>query len=224
MEKLALLIRKLARGFVILILSLLFGALVLPCACLASYDDAAPTDWFYPSVVYVTDRKALLGVTSKSFKPEMTLTRARYVEALYRLSGSPPPASKNPFSDVDNNYMYAAAIRWAAEENITVGVGSNCFAPYAIVTREEAASMLYRYLCRSGVSVDIHDFRCSDYDEVSTWAKDAVAFVAEHGLFHEEDIGVFLPKQPLSRADAAYCLMKLDQTISCCKNQDCTAK
>lgn len=48
------------------------------------------------------------------------------------------------FGDVEGSAFYTNAVQWMVEEEITLGVSANCFAPYDPVTRGQAAAFMWR--------------------------------------------------------------------------------
>ncbi len=62
----------------------------------------------------------------------------------------------------------------AARLGIVNGIGEGKFAPNRPVTREAAATMLYRAAKLLGISPNTESIAFSDMDEVSPWARDAV--------------------------------------------------
>ena len=47
--------------------------------------------------------------------------------------------------DVDPNAYFNNAIKWAGENDIVNGVADGLFAPYEPMTREQVATVLYKY-------------------------------------------------------------------------------
>ena len=85
--------------------------------------------------------------SSATFGTAEPMTRAMLVTALHRLEGSPEAAAGADidFSDVPDSAAYHAAVTWAASNKIVNGVGNGRFAPDSSITREQIATMLYRY-------------------------------------------------------------------------------
>jgi len=84
------------------------------------------------------------GTSDTTFSPNAECTRAQIVTFLYRSQKSPDAASKNPFTDVDENAYYAEAVLWAVDNKITKGATVTTFAPGAECTRAQIVTFLYR--------------------------------------------------------------------------------
>ncbi len=143
----------------------------------------------------------------EAFEPERLVTRAEYIQNLMMVSGL-KEGSSNPsvFEDV---YGHEAApyIQFAYEMGIVSGNEHGLFEPDRPITRQEAATVIYR----SYLSL----FPEGQFDEVklagetSPWAEDAVKMMAGLGYFGpevdvEEDGSVnFYSKQPMTRQEEA---------------------
>lgn len=67
---------------------------------------------------------------------------------------------------------YANAVTWAAEQKVVSGIGNNLFAPNRDISREELATMLWRYAGSPKPDKATLDF--TDSSKVSTFAKEAM--------------------------------------------------
>lgn len=89
---------------------------------------------------------------------------------LYRHDNEPTVAGENPFADVKDTQYYADAINWAAENDIVTGYDETTFGPDDTITREQMATILYRYAAYKGYDTTqggmaVREF--ADYEEIS---------------------------------------------------------
>lgn len=156
-----------------------------PEAWVNPFTDVSTDDWFYDSVAYVCQNNLFQGMSDTEFGPGETSTRAMVVTVLWRLEGSPSyenaPAA---FSDVETGQWYSDAVAWAVENDIVVGYDDNTFKPFAAITREQLATILYRYADYSGVSTAASDDLGSytDASTIQSYARDAVAWAVGSGI------------------------------------------
>ena len=78
-------------------------------------------------------------------------------------------------------------------------------------TREEMATILYRYAKTQGASGDVSDDALNGYpdaDAVSGWARDAVAWCIGEGLISGSDGGAIAPAGTATRAEIATVMMR----------------
>ena len=87
------------------------------------------------------------------------MTRAMLVTVLWRYAGR-PEAGKNPFTDVPAGQWYTEAVTWAAENGVVSGVGNGRFAPNGNITREQMASILFRYAKLTGLDTSKRGESC----------------------------------------------------------------
>lgn len=182
------------------------------CSC-EQFVDVSENDWFHDAVVFTVDNKLMNGVSANEFAPNGNVTRAMLVTILYRNEGEPSVEGLgNPFADVPENQWYTNAIIWAADSGIVNGMTATTYAPDASITREQIATILYRYAKSIGLDVtfvgsDILG-RFSDSLEISEYAIDPIQWAVSIGLINGID-GKLAPTATATRAQLATMLMRL---------------
>ena len=174
------------------------------------FTDVSTSDWFYSAVKFVYENGLMDGVGNNLFAPNATLNRAMAVTILYRLEGAPAVTTDAGFNDVAAGTWYTDAVNWAAANNIVNGVEGNNFDPTGSLTREQMATVLYRYAQYKGADVsasgDIGGF--VDSANVSSWAVDAVKWAVGSGLVNGVEGNALAPQGTSTRAQAATVLMR----------------
>ena len=174
------------------------------------FTDVPEGAWYVDAVAYVYRHDLMDGVGSNLFAPNAVLTRAMAVTILYRLEGSPAVTTDAGFNDVAAGTWYTDAVNWAAANNIVNGVEGNNFDPTGSLTREQMATVLYRYAQYKGADVsaagDISGF--ADSANVSSWAVDAVKWAVGSGLVNGVEGNALAPQGTSTRAQAATVLMR----------------
>lgn len=160
-------------------------------------------DWFYDAVYYAVDRSLFNGVSATEFSPSATMNRAMLATVLHRLSGSPQVSCDGMFSDVPSSQWYASGISWAAQAGVVNGLGGGLFGPANDVTREQIATMLWRYAGEPGTNGGLF-FR--DADQTSSYALTAMCWAVEHGIINGKGDGILDPKGLATRAQVAQML------------------
>ncbi len=158
------------------------------------------------------------GVGENLFAPDDTMTRAMLVTVLWRMEGEPEAESENSFTDVPSDSWYAQAVAWAQKENIVNGVGEGLFDPMGQVTREQMATILYRYGQQKGLVEESSELTAfADSDKVSPWAQEAMswAVAAEimKGAAEQNGVLLLMPTNEITRAQAAAMLMRYCGTM-----------
>ena len=177
------------------------------------FTDVGTGDWFYSAVKFVYENGLMDGVGNNLFAPNATLNRAMAVTILYRLEGSPDLDEENlgyPFADVDGDTWYSDAVYWARLNGIVDGVENNHFDPTGSLTREQMATILYRYAQYKGADVsaagDLSGF--ADSANVSSWAADAVKWAVGTGLVNGVEGNALAPQGTSTRAQTATVLAR----------------
>ncbi len=119
----------------------------------ADFLDVSRVDWFYYDVRYVCENGLMNGTSRNRFSPYGTATRGMLVTILYRMENEPRCFGSAAFSDVKPGAYYEKAVVWASQNNIVSGYTDGTFRPDAPVTREQLASILYRYTRYRGQDV-----------------------------------------------------------------------
>ena len=168
------------------------------------FDDVPADAWYADSVDFVSSHELFEG-TDKGFEPSMNMTRAMLVTVLFRLENEPDATASTVFTDVKEDSWYADAVEWAASSGIVNGVGNDLYDPNGDVTREQIATMLYRYVKYLGLDVSARGSldKFFDGDQVSDWAKDAMQWAVKLGIFRGDDTGCLNPKNNATRAEVA---------------------
>ena len=164
-----------------------------------------PDAWYQDAVDYVAFKHLMGGVGKNLFDPQGTMSRAMMVTVLYRAVGSPAVSGPSTFVDVPTNEWYTDAVAWAQENNIVGGVGKNRFAPDDCVTREQIATILWRFEDCPEVEADLSSFK--DADTISDWAKDAMTWAVAAGIFNGDN-GRLKPTESATRAEFACIIMR----------------
>ncbi|MFD0587456.1 serine hydrolase [Paenibacillus sp. GCM10027627] len=178
----------------------------------ADYADV-PRSHPYANEIYAL--RALNGVYDPDkalFEPERPLTRAQFAVELLQLMDYPVNPEKTYFTDT-RNHQYAAQIDKLAELGI-VNAKANRFNPDRIMTREEAATMVYRAM----QTLDSPPLPAKLNGTTSPWAQEAVQFIVAAGmtgpLVQTDENGTdYHSKDPLLHKEAALLLSRIGQVL-----------
>lgn len=109
-----------------------------------SFTDVAANAYYCKAVLWAVENGITTGTSATTFSPDAPCTRAQGVTFLWRANGSKAASAAASFTDVASDAYYAPAVAWAAEQNVTGGVGNGLFSPDTTCTRAQNVSMLYR--------------------------------------------------------------------------------
>lgn len=160
-------------------------------AALSKFVDIPSDQWYYNGVKAMVLRGLFNGVSTHHFRPDHLMTRAMLVTVLWRYAGA-PEAGSAAFTDVPDGQWYSQAVNWAAEQGVVSGIGKGKFDPDGNVTREQMATILYRYakLCGFDTALDanaLSDF--PDKDQASDYALEPLQWAVSNGIINGTKTG-----------------------------------
>ena len=183
------------------------------CPSLA-FKDLDPEAWYHLSIDYVLRKGLMEGYGNKYFGPGDQMNRAMIVQVLYNLEGRPAVSAASCFTDVPADAWFTDAIIWAEEEGIVNGYGNGLYGPNDPVTREQMATIFYRYSGARGYarSEGAYD-HFEDRDQVSEYAEAAMRWAVGNGLLMGMADGRLCPRCLTNRAEFATVIQRFCETI-----------
>ena len=184
------------------------GDKTCPMYVFADLDSSA---WYHDGVHFCIENGLMNGVGKNEFQPHATTSRAMIVTILWRLAGEPVVNYLMQFDDVANDQWYTEAIRWAASEGIVNGYSAEKFGPNDTITREQLATILYRYEQKQGGGfTGAWMFRMDyvDLADVSDWAYEAMCWMNMNSIVNGLPDKVLDPKGSATRAQSATMLYR----------------
>lgn len=170
------------------------------------FTDLPVISWYKDGVSYALENGLMNGVGKREFDPDGNVTRAMFVTILYRAETSPSVEGKtNPFADVPAGQWYTDAVVWASNSGIVTGTSATAYSPDAPITREQIATILYRYSKAEKAEQSLEAY--PDAGTVSGYALDAMRWAVKNELLNGKD-GKLAPKENATRAQIATILMR----------------
>ena len=110
------------------------------------------------------------------------------------------------------NAYYGPSVAWAVTNNIIAGYQNGNFGVNDNITREQVATILYRYMGAIKVeNVEETLSKFSDAKRISPFAKDAVAWAVQNNIISGMADGRVAPTEGASRAQIATIIMNMDK-------------
>ena len=186
----------------------------VPDCYFEDYTDC-PDAWYHEAVDFAVANELMYGTGIGKFEPNGTMTRAMMVTVLYRMAGNPAVSGPSSFTDVPENEWYSDAIAWAQDNGIVLGVLADKFAPNDYVTREQIATILWRYEGKPEATADLEAFK--DADMISEYAVEAMTWAVSEGIFNGDE-GNLKPTDDATRAEFACIIMRYLSGSYTCEN------
>lgn len=177
------------------------------------FTDIPDEIWYENAVAYVYKHGLMSGTSVTTFTPDITTSRAMIATILWRMTGSPVVNYAMNYTDVEKGQWYSEAIRWATSEGIVTGYGNNLFGTNDHITREQFATMLWRYAKTQGYDVSIGEntniMSYTDALNVTEYAIPAIQWAVGTGIINGTGDGSILnPQGEATRAQTAVMLMR----------------
>ena len=170
------------------------------------YTDVNANAWYKDAVRFAMANNLMNGVSNDRFSPNGSMTRAMFVTVLARLDGADVDNSAaSVFKDVPSGRWYTGAIAWATKSGLLYGVGNGKFDPNGILTREQTATLLFRYASREKLDVaaraDLTGYK--DYNKIGSYAMDAMSWANAMGIIKGVSATKLDPRGNCTRAQVA---------------------
>lgn len=180
-----------------------------------AFVDVPSSRW---SATYI-NKLASLGIINGTgggyFEPTLYVTREEFVKMLAGVAGANVNGyTSSRFPDVSLSRWSAPYIAWAADRGITTGTDGGNFAPTMRITREEMATMIYRYVQSAGKTLPAKNAPVifADANLISGWAQTPVSVMQQAGIIDGNVTNgryTFDPKVSASREECAKMLAVL---------------
>lgn len=178
--------------------------------------DVAPDNFYLQYVKFVYKHGMMQGDGSTTyFNGNGNVTRAQLVLILYRLSNSPDVSPYTSFKDVPADQWYSKAVAWASANKIVEGRPGNVFDPGTAVTRQEFATILYRYNTFRGLgSGNLSNLsQFTDRGYVDKYATTAMQWAVGNGIISGTTPSTLSPNGTAIRYQAAAMLTRYCQNF-----------
>lgn len=181
------------------------------------YPDVAYGDWYGAAAAWCANAGLMTGRSNGTFGVGSTLTRAEIATILWRdadpraaasyssKQGSTSNATGMP--DVAGRAWYTGAANWAVSNHVINGSAGR-FLPDTDITLEQLLAIIANYKGGRAVASandGVLD-NYSDADEISPWARQAVAWAVQKSLVSGYADGTLKPQQKIGRERAAVIL------------------
>lgn len=177
-------------------------ALAAASAQASSFDDVDASDPNAPYIEELFAKQLVDGIAEHRFGPNDLLNREQFAKMLVTAFRIPTGEDKLPFTDVTDDWAkpYVAA---AYKAKVIQGMTDTEFAPLASLTKQTAATIVYRWMDAQGIRF-VPGSLSAAIPDTDDWAKDGVAFVLGHGLRAEGvSTAAYDSKKSMTRGEAA---------------------
>lgn len=158
----------------------------------------------------LVSRGILAGMGNDKFQGELPITRAMVSAVLMRISVDKNINTQTKFTDVKAGDWFNEAVMWAAGNGLFVGYPDGSFKPNKLVSRQELAVILQKFLALHGINMDeVKTWTYNDLDKIPAWSKDAVVAMAKIALVNGQTDTMYNPESEFTREELAVMLYNI---------------
>lgn len=182
-----------------------------------SFPDVPESAWYYEAAMYNSDRGFITGYKNGNFGGADKLQRQDFIVILGRIVGFDDEVFSHEslycgLADVPQGAYYTSSVNWSVYSNIITGYNNGKFGVGDAITREQVATILYRYMGSpevTGAQETLAPF--ADADSISSFAKDAMVWAIQNGVISGKNATTLAPTATASRAEIATIIMRMDK-------------
>lgn len=173
------------------------------------FSDVKKSDWFYDDINYVLQKGLMNGTSSDVFSPNEITKRGMIVTILWRLENK-PSEEETEFLDVQKDAYYFDAVNWAYANGIVNGYDEKSFGPEDDITREQLATIIYKYAVykKYDVSEKASLDRYEDVNSISDYAIPALEWANANEIITGTPENLLLPQGSALRCQTAAILRR----------------
>lgn len=163
-------------------------------------------DWSRNALVFAVRTGLLKGRGDAGLCPQSALTRAELAAVIMRFLGSEARADLSAYTDLDPEGWYYDYFSRAVALGLFSGTSDTTMSPNALVTREQAVTVLARVFGINGRDRK-NIYRFADWNDVSGWSAKYFSAMIEARLVSGTNVGLE-PKAMLTRRELAQMLYR----------------
>ena len=161
------------------------------------FPDVPPTHWAFAIINQMCINGFINGYPDGNFKPSNTITRAEFATIIVKAYGLTVTAGKT-FDDTTTHWA-KDTISTAYAAGIVGGYSESKFGPNDPITREQMSAMIIK---AANIVTSENEPTFKDSNQVSAWARQAVAIATGNKLMNGYPDNTFKPKGNATRAEA----------------------
>ncbi len=185
----------------------------------STFVDVPASRWSAQYINKLASMGVINGTGGGYFEPTLYVSREEFVKMLAGVAGANVSGyTSQRFPDVPVSRWSAPYIAWAVDHGITAGTDGGRFAPTMKITREEMATMIYRYTQGAGKVLPTKNVPTTfaDAHRIDSWAQIPVSIMQQAGIIDGNVVNgrySFDPKVPATREECAKMLCILHDLI-----------
>lgn len=170
------------------------------------FSDMENAEWAMTAVAELSKKGYISGDGNGLFRPNDNVLREEFLKMAVLSFDKMNNEAEADFIDVSKDKWYYGYIASGIKAGIIKGISDLEFGIERNITRQDAATILYRIYNGNSQNNRIN---FADSDEISDYASEAVNKLATAGIINGMNDGKFYPEKNLTRAEAAVLIYRL---------------
>ena len=173
------------------------------------FADVAEDSYARDAIAYTVVLGLMNGVGSNAdgeatFTPTAAITGEMLAAILYRATSGETSSGENWADD---------AVVWAADNNLTEGIGIEELSQLEVVSREQMVTVMYRVAEARGFDVSFANdlVKFNDADKLSDYARTAMEWAVSVGLIKGTSSSTLVQAEDVTREQIALILMRFNE-------------
>lgn len=178
------------------------------------FKDVPSSHWAYQYVTALSQKGIISGYDDNTFRPNNNVTREEFVKMIVTATGLYTSSAECSFADVPASAWYYRYVASGYINEIIDGIDETTFGVGYNITRQDVAVIAARVLTRLNAEIPaIGESTLTDMDAVSDYAQESVKLLNGMGIISGFDDGSFMPRNALTRAEAAAIISRLTANL-----------
>lgn len=167
------------------------------------FEDMKDAEWANDAVETLAKKGIISGKGDGTFDPNGMITREEFAKLTVELASIEVEHGDFPFADVSEDDWCYRYVKAAYKNGIVNGISEGCFGVGMNITRQDLSVMLVNAMKLRNIKMTEAEVSFTDADEISDYAKSAVAVLTQCGAIGGYEDGSFRPNDNATRAEAA---------------------
>ena len=168
-----------------------------------SFEDVTTDHWAAKHIEAMKNLGIVSGKTETTFEPEAKITRAEFVKMIAVLAGLEIGEADTTFVDCGADKWYSVYVVAGVKAGFINGISETEFAPDDTITREQIATIMFRYAQSKGMNAITleENLHFADANDISEYAVSAMNWAVGSGLMNGKTVDTLNPKDNATRAE-----------------------
>ena len=176
---------------------------------LTNFDDLDNVPWAKDSIEKLANKGIVSGKEDRKFFPNDIIKREEFIKIAVSAFGLEDDSAQTSFADVPAGSWVFKYVAAGVKAGLIYGIDENNFGTGLGMTRQDLATIIYRYLTSQGKEIASDTYLFADDDKIADYAHEAVYVLKTQGILSGTENNSFEPQRYATRAEVARVIASL---------------